>query len=88
MGQPRRVALRRLAERIGAIERRGRVGATDGWDDRGLMLADGRTVALPGLTQLPRTSEALDAVAQRGVEIDRAAHPRPASGCRGFRPSA
>jgi hypothetical protein len=39
------------------------------WDANGLNLADGRTVALPGLRLLPSTSPALAEVTKRGVDV-------------------
>jgi hypothetical protein len=42
----------------------------DSWDKDGLQLSDGRHVSLPGLLQLPNTSEAITQAIQRGVEID------------------
>lgn len=43
--------------------------AVKGWTDEGLLLADGRTVSLPGIRRLPKTSVALSRAVKDGVEI-------------------
>jgi hypothetical protein len=43
--------------------------AVKGWTADGLLLADGRTLTLPGLRSLPPQSAALTEVTARGVEI-------------------
>ena len=40
-----------------------------GWSEDGLNLADGRTVALPGVRKLPATSIALSELTNHGVEL-------------------
>ena len=42
--------------------------AVNGWSEDGLLLADGRTITLPGLTSLPKASVALAAATERGVQ--------------------
>jgi hypothetical protein len=44
--------------------------AVHGWDENGLMLADGRHVALPGIVRLPLESESLTRAVADGVEVD------------------
>ena len=44
--------------------------AVVGWKPEGLMLADGRTVQLPGFTKLPASSDVLDQAIRLGVEVD------------------
>lgn len=43
--------------------------AVAGWRSDGLLLADGRTVAVPGVAGLPARSAALAEATKRGVEI-------------------
>ena len=43
--------------------------AVSGWTTQGLLLADGRTVQLPGFHTLPSESVALTEASKRGVEI-------------------
>jgi hypothetical protein len=40
------------------------------WDERGLVLANGRRMQLPGFRRLPRASDALAEVIRDGVEVD------------------
>lgn len=40
------------------------------WNSEGLLLADGRTVQLPGLRSLPVSSAALTEATKRGIELD------------------
>jgi len=45
--------------------------AVKGWSDKGLLLADGRAVSLPGIRVLPSSSAALTEATWRGVELGR-----------------
>ncbi|MCK6470758.1 MAG: hypothetical protein L6R28_03330 [Planctomycetes bacterium] len=40
-----------------------------GWNTQGLQLAEGRTVALPGIDELPAKSVTLDFAVKHGVEL-------------------
>ena len=45
--------------------------AVEGWSNTALLLADGRTVNLPGIRELPRSSTGLAQAILRGVELGR-----------------
>jgi hypothetical protein len=44
--------------------------AVNGWNERGLVLKNGRTLALPGITELPAKSAMLPHLLSSGVELD------------------
>ena len=63
-------ALIRSIPRTQIIESLNNPVSVQGWDKGAIILADGRRIALPDLSTLPESSEALAAATERGVEID------------------
>lgn len=56
-------------QRVDVIEKLQEPAEVAGWDERGLLLKDGRVVPLPECLKMPSKSEALSHLTKRGVEI-------------------
>ena len=61
----------RLPEAIDKIDSLTNPVAVSGWTERGIRLADGRIVGLPGIIRMPEISFALAEALRQGVEISR-----------------